>query len=352
MWFKFFNYIEIINILFASLGSQKNDIFAWRSQMKKRILVLTAVILGLSFQQVKAQVDTARVGIFVLSLYNLDLNDKSFTTDFWIWLNHDIDSISFENSIEIPNAKETDYSMYLDEPKGGGRWITEKVHAVVKSEWDISDFPFDKQVLSIMIEEADKDTTELVYVADVTNSKIDEELTLKDWIIKDFKVTDTVRVYNSSYGDPTLTESSAYGQVRADITLQRIHVWTIFFKLFTGVFVGFLIALFVFFIKPVNVDPRFGLCVGGLFAAVGNKYVVEGTVSSVSSNTLIDTLHNLTFISILVIIFISIISLYLFEKGGNKNLRRAKMLDTWSFVVILVSYIGLAFYFVRQAIHG
>jgi hypothetical protein len=318
----------------------------------KKVVFLLLALTGICSGQIQAQKDTAKVGLFILSLYNFDLADKSFTTDFWIWINHDIDSISFENSVEIPNAKEVNYSMYLDEPKGKGRWITEKIHAVVKADWDISDFPFDKQILSIEIEEADKDTTELVYQADVANSKIDEQLTLKDWIIKDFKVTDTARTYNTSYGDPELNESSVYGQIRADITLQRIHVWTIFFKLFTGVFVGFLIALFVFFIKPINVDPRFGLCVGGLFAAVGNKYVVESTVSSVSSNTLIDTLHNLTFVAILIVIFISVISLYVFEKGGDKHLRIAKKIDTWSFIIILLSYICLAIYFVSQAIHA
>ncbi len=318
--------------------------------MKKLVLIIF-VFTALFSKTLLAQKDTAHVGVFILSLYDFNLSDKSFTTDFWIWLNHDIDSISFENSIEIPNAKETTYTMYLDEPKGKGRWVTEKVHAVVKCDWDISDFPFDKQVLSIEIEEADKDTTELVYVADVVNSKIDEELKLKDWKITNFRVSDTARVYNTSYGDPELSEGSAYGQVRADITLQRIHVWIIFFKLFTGVFVGFLIALFVFFIKPINVDPRFGLCVGGLFAAVGNKYVVEGIVSSVSSNTLIDTLHNLTFVSILIIIFISVISLFFFEKGDEKSLRLAKRIDMISFNVILIVYICLACYFVNNAIH-
>lgn len=319
--------------------------------MRQKLLLFLIVFVGL-IPGLRSQPDTARVGIFVLSLYNLDLNDKSFTTDFWIWLNHDIDSISFENSIEIPNAKETNFTMFLSEEKGKGYWVTEKCHAVVKAEWDISDFPFDKQILSIEIEEADKDVTDLVYVADKQNSKIDEELKLRDWVITNFNVTDTMRVYNTSYGDPELSESSAYGQIRADITLKRIHVWTIFFKLFTGVFVGFLIALFVFFIKPINVDPRFGLCVGGLFAAVGNKYVVESTVSSVSANTLIDTIHNLTFISILLVIFLSIVSLYIYEKGGEKNMARSKMLDTWSFILILVFYMSFAFYFVHEAMNS
>jgi hypothetical protein len=241
--------------------------------------------------------------------------------------------------------------MYFDEVEEGIKWVSVKCRAQIISEWDISNFPFDKQVLVIQIEEGDKDISDLVYLADEANSKIHENLKLKDWDIVDFKVKDGVSIYKTSYGDPGLSDESGYAHIRAEITIKRIHVWVIFLKLFTGVFVGFLIALLVFFIKPINVDPRFGLCVGGLFAAVGNKYVVEGTVSSVSSNTLIDTLHNLTFVSILVIILISIISLYIFEKGDDKSLKRAKKIDTYSFIIILLSYIGFAIYFVRQALN-
>ena len=84
------------------------------------------LIVGINVPKLTAQADTAKVGVFILSLYNFDLIDKSYTTDFWIWLNHDIDSISFENSIEITNAKETEYSMYLDEPKGEGDGLPRK----------------------------------------------------------------------------------------------------------------------------------------------------------------------------------------------------------------------------------
>lgn len=320
--------------------------------MLKRYILLFVIVYCLGIQCLRAQADTAKVGIFVHSLYNFDLNDKSYGTVIYMWVNHDVDSLSFENSLEIVNAKSTDYSLYMDEEAEGIRWVSVKCRAQIITDWDISDFPFDRQVLVIQVEEADKDITGLVYVADTINSKIHESLKLKDWIITDFKIRGGVSLYKTSYGDPSLATESAYATVVAEIYIERIHVWTIFFKIFTGVFVGFLIALMVFFIKPINVDPRFGLCVGGLFAAVGNKYVVEGTVSYASNNTLADSIHNLTFISILVIIFVSIISLYTFEKGGDKNLRRAKRIDMFSFVIILMTYIGFAVYFVRQAIRG
>ncbi len=320
--------------------------------MIRKILLLIGLFFGVASLQLKAQPDTAKVGLFVYSLYDFDLANKSFSTVIYIWVNHDVDSLTFENSLEITNAKSTEYSLYFDEEVEGIRWVSVKCRAVIISEWDISNFPFDKQVLTLQIEEGDKDTSDLVYIADAANSKIHESLKLKDWKIIGFKMSEGVSVYKTSYGDPGLSDQSGYAMVKAEIYIKRINVWTIFFKIFTGVFVGFLIALFVFFIKPINVDPRFGLCVGGLFAAVGNKYVVESTVSTVSSNTLIDTLHNLTFVSILIIIFISVISLFIFEKGGEKNLRRAKLLDMWSFIIILCTYVALSFYFVSRALES
>lgn len=318
----------------------------------KKYYVLLFLFYLISFGKTIAQRDTAKVGIFVVSLYNFDLTGKSYTSDFWIWFNHKNDSLSFENSVEITNSIESEFSMYMDELKGDIHWVTEKCHATMRAEWDISDFPFDRQILTIEVEEGDKDTTDLIYVADVENSKIDPNVKLNDWRIMDFKVVDAFKTYNTTYGDPELSDVSVYPMIRAEITLKRLHVWTIFFKIFTGVFVGFLISLFVFFIKPINVDPRFGLCVGGLFAAVGNKYVVESMVSSVSINSLIDIIHNITFISILFVIVISILSLWIYEKGGEKNTRISRLIDLYSFIIILLFYIGLTIYFVKDAMIG
>jgi hypothetical protein len=64
----------------------------------------------------------------------------------------------------------------------------------------------------------------------------------------------------------------------------------------------------VFFIKPFNIDPRFGLCVGGLFATIGNKYIIEGMVPSTNEVTMLDDLHNVTLVYIFLIITISVIS--------------------------------------------
>jgi len=109
-------------------------------------------------------------------------------------------------------------------------------------------------------------------------------------------------------------------------------------KLLTGAYVAFLISCFVFFISSENQDSRFGLCVGGLFAAIGNKYIVESTVPSSTVNTLMDDVHNITFMFILVIVGIIIISLSLFNSGNDRKRAISLKLDKYAFWTLIGLY--------------
>jgi len=88
----------------------------------------------------------------------------------------------------------------------------------------------------------------------------------------------------------------------------------------------------------MHTDPRFGLCVGGLFAAVGNKYIVEGIVPSSNVVSMLDNIHNITFVYILIIISLSIFSLKLREKETEKSTKSSKKLDIISLRFVFVTY--------------
>ena len=66
--------------------------------------------------------------------------------------------------------------------------------------------------------------------------------------------------------------------------------WGLFMKIFIGMYIAFLIAIISFTPHPSELEPRFGLPVGGLFAAVGNKYIIDSLLPESSSFTLVDTL--------------------------------------------------------------
>ena len=94
----------------------------------------------------------------------------------------------------------------------------------------------------------------------------------------------------------------------------------------------------VFFIKPINTDPRFGLCVGGLFTAVGNKYITDSAVPATNAMTLIDYLHLITFLCIFLIVIQSVISLMIYEKDTDASRALSKKFDRLSFLFVVLLF--------------
>lgn len=198
-------------------------------------------------------------------------------------------------------------------------------------QWDVSCFPFDKQHLRIEIEDSEYDTSRVVYMADKMNSRIDTAFNSKEWHIENFLIHEGVRTYQTTYGNPELSGKSSYSRVVAEIIIKRNNSWIMLAKLLTGAYVAFFISCLVFFVSSENQDSRFGLCVGALFAAIGNKYIVESIVPTSTTNSLMDNVHNLTFTFILLIIVIIVISLSLFESTNDQKKELSLRLDKYAF---------------------
>lgn len=306
------------------------------SNMKNRFFATTLALLCCitSF----AQKDTCNIGIYINSIYDFKLDDKSFMADFWVWMNYKNDSLAFEHTLEVTNNKSAEFSHYTMEKKAGWNWATQKCRAQLIHQWDVSKFPFDKQNLRIEIEDSQLDTSRLIYMADETNSKIDNSFSSGEWIIEKFSLKQGVRTYQTTYGNPSLSGKSSYPRVVAEITIRRKNSWVKLVKLLTGVYVAFLISCIVFFVSNESQDSRFCLCVGGIFAAIGNKYIVESVVPSSTSNTLMDNVHTLTFIFILLITVVMIISLRLFQSEDAQKKELSLKIDIWAFYSLTFLY--------------
>lgn len=306
--------------------------------MKPRLYLVLFISVLLATGAHAQQKDTARIGLYINSLYDFKLEDKSFMADFWMWVNHKVDSNNFENVIELPNSKSAEFTHFAKEKKGNGEWVTQKCKAEVMHHWDVSCFPFDKQILRIEIEDSEFDTSRMVYVADTINSKIDSSFNSKEWEIERFSLKEDVKTYHTTYGNPELSGKSSYPRIVAQIEIKRNNSWVMLAKMLTGAYVAFFISCLVFFVSSENQDSRFGLCVGGLFAAIGNKYIVESVVPTSTTNTLMDNAHNLTFTFILIIVLVIVVSLHLFESGDDNKKALSKRIDKFAFFSIVTAY--------------
>lgn len=290
--------------------------------------------------------DTCKVGIYFNSLTDFNISDQSFSADFWMWFNYINDSLQFNDALEVTNSKSSSFSNYARMKKEGINWDMMKFNAVVFKEWDVTAFPFDKQKLTLHIDHTIYDTKKLAFITDAGNSAIDSNLLLSNWKIDSLAFYVENQTYNTTFGDPVIKGTSTYPSVTADIYITRENSWNTLFKMLTGVYVAFSIVLLAFFVKP---GDRLGLCVGGLFAAVGNKYIIESVVPSTVSNTLFDNIHNITFIAIFVILVIAVISFRWNETKKPEMLAKAVKLDRLSFYSVTLVYILLNTFLILRA---
>ncbi|MDP4636411.1 MAG: hypothetical protein NWS43_01040 [Crocinitomicaceae bacterium] len=319
--------------------------------MKKTYLII--VLLFSQLSMLMGQAEMVKIGAYVSSIYDFDISKNSIGADIHFWCIYQNPDFNFDNELEFIDCSEIEKSGTSVEDIGKKKWFYTKTKLNSRQKYNTRNYPFDKQKIAFQVESSEFATDELIFVPDRRNSKIAPKVKdeFSEWeIIKtDFHVGETN--YQTSFGDPE-SESTQSSRFEIEMDIERLDSMLILFKLITGILVAFLISSCVFWIKPINTDPRFGLCVGGLFAAIGNKYIVESIVPSTNEVTLLDNLHNITFVAIFIIIIISVISLNIYERDTEKSMKLSRRIDVISFASIVSVYMILLFTSINQTLHS
>ena len=293
--------------------------------------------------------DTVKIGTYLLSLHDINFRNSEYTVRYWLWMLYNNPDFDFTSQVEVPNAKSIEKPEILVDTIEGKTWVLMKMKSTMKQSWKVTNYPFDKQHLIIGIENTMYDNEHLVFLPDTKGSKYDSELNVDGWKIKNFAVSAGEKEYNTNFGDFSLTKhQSTYASFNISMTLER-DAWGLFFKLFIGMYVAFAITLISYNLSPSEVEPRFGLPVGGLFATVGNKYIIDTILPETSAFTLVDTLHAITFF---VIFFTIAINTFTLRMYNQDKIEAAKKINERGFYIVICGYIILNILFIGIAIIG
>ncbi len=307
---------------------------------------LAGILFCFSIGELVAQPDTVKVGAYVLSVHDINFHDKEYTARFWLWFLYNNPHFDFTNQLDMPTAKGFEQAPPISDSLEGQAWVMMKMKATMKEKWNVQDFPFDQQHLSMQIENSQYDITSLVFKPDVKGSRFSPTEAIDGWNIRDFKVSATTNNYETGFGDSRPGRNpQTFSSFLIEMNLERDAVG-LFMKIFLGMYIAFLIAMISFAPKPWEHEPRFGLPVGGLFAAVGNKYIIDSLLPESSTFTLVDTLHTLTFFAIFCILLVSAICLRLHDIGNTAACLRVNKIGSR---VILILYTVINALFVGSA---
>jgi hypothetical protein len=297
----------------------------------------------------ESQPDTVKVGIYITSIHDIDFKQKEYTISFWLWLKYRNRKFDFLQNLEVPQAKSVTRSFATVDSSGPEVYMQMKMQCVMKDTWKIAKFPFDRQTLRLSIENSQFDSRSLVFIPDSVGKHFDPRFTLSGWAIDSCIITNGIKKYETAFGDETMvTPHTEYSSFRVRLGIKR-DAAGLFWKMFLGMYIAFLIAYVCFYIHADGMDSRFGLSVGSLFAVIGNKYIIDSSLPESTTFTLVDTLHGLTLFFIFAIITATAYSLMLVKQN---KLRKAFKFDMLAAQIVLIAYLLLNFYFISRAITG
>ena len=293
-----------------------------------------------------------KIGVYLSSLYELDMNAGSYSADFWIWSESLIKDKFNLNTVELGlmhGKFPIDISLrYQENLNNSISFENRKIRGTFLHDFNLDIFPFDKQILRFNLEGTDS-TDELNFLPS-TNSGFNNLIQVPGWKISSFKLISTEMNHGTNFGYLNYDPNVKYPLIIAEIELVRNSPY-LFLKLSIGLFIAVLIAA-LSSAMSVKSDDLFGSRItflgGALLAAVLNQQFVDSKAGAINSITLIDVIH-LVGISLIGCLFIAaILFRYLCVISNWKN--KIQKFDTMFGYFVLIIFIFISIILVITSI--
>lgn len=285
------------------------------------VFLLTA---GTARAEAPPEPTVVTAGVYINQIHELNLKENFYVVDAYVWFRWKGDAKPNESFSIVNGRVESKVEVAIKKLPDGVTYACYLVVAKITKYWDVRQFPLDHHTLTFTLEEDKEDVHVIRFEADASNSGLGPNVHMPGYVVVHQGTKVGVGAYHSNFGDITLPQNNAseYARITASIGLAR-EGSTYFAKLFFALWVAAAIAFLSFFIKPTNVDPRFGLGVGAIFAAIASEYTVTSGLPEIGAATLADRIHVVAYAAIFITLAQSTVSLWLFEHGREEASRRS-----------------------------
>lgn len=216
--------------------------------------------------------ERAKMGIYLAGVHGLDFATGRYSADFWLWSTLDSDRFSPVDTAYIVNEADKVPEPTQTVRSADKRWDQRRIRADLWADWNVGGFPFDRQVLTIAVEESLALADELVYVADTANSGIDPAMKIPGWRIVGWDIASEEHQDATNFGNPERPGRDRSARLVFRLTIQRDGL-PLFADLTLGAFVSFAIMALSFRLQPM-VPPIFGarmvIIIAALFTAIAS----------------------------------------------------------------------------------
>ena len=266
--------------------------------------------------------EVVHVGVYVLSVGNLDTRTGAYSVDFFLNLTCETlpcDPTQFD--IMNANPKPTPDDQTLEEDRLKGIYYY-RIRANLQTNLNLREFPFDKHTLTIELEDKNKNRNKYQFVADQELSGIDSEVYVAGWNLQPY-----IEGIEIAHQYPVYHE--AYSRVR--FSIQITHAWSSSFM--KGLFAAIVIVgagMLSFLLKENEARDRITLTSSTLASAIFYHMTLTASVPPVGYLTYADRFMILNYIFIATQLMVAL-TLFLLQRQENDTPERkalAKQIHT------------------------
>lgn len=240
------------------------------------------------------------VGIYVNDIQDIDFKTNTYQVDLYLWLRWtqpDADpmkSIEFMNIFDPESQQKT---VLLDAPKAmpdGSFYNVMRYQGRFSKKFRLERYPFDTQSMEFIIEDTVAPATEQTFIADKHAITINPNLSLPGYRIGAPVMVISNYVYPTDFGDLAVANAESYSRAVVSVPISR-PMFTLAIKTFGPILLIVFCATLVFFIHPMFVEGRIGLCITALLTLVALQFTAAASLPDVDYFTMLDKLYMLSY---------------------------------------------------------
>lgn len=288
------------------------------------------------------------MGTLITDLRNFDYKKNSFDIIFYVWWNSYDQNYRPDKIIEIINAFAFDHKDNFQTSFEKGIYNTSvRYYATVHHDWDMRNFPFDRQKLKVKLEDGLADIDSVRFIPDLKNSELARELVVQGFDIQTFSIREEPFIYRTNFGN-NLIDRATFSRIFLEIDVKRVGIRD-FINYFIAFFIGVFLIGLAYLVDPTYMQSKFSLSLSAIFASVSNKYILDGILPIAPFITLSDLIGIFSFIYIMMGATVFTLESILMR---TNQILLCKKISYIACAITTSAYVGVIVYVVQAAIYS
>ena len=258
--------------------------------------------------------DKVTVGVFINDLQDIDLSSENFTADLYLWMRWNNPNINPSATLESMNSEGTQnttsspsgglsgeplFDAPVDMPDGS-KYMVLRYQGVFSRKMSLEKYPFDTQVLEMVFEDKQSDSSEIQFVPDTTPISVNDggAMSIPGYLLGTPSLQVVAHKYPTNFGDLRANPDTPYSRIIVALPVTR-DVLPYLVKIVLPIFIVILITSLIYMLPARLEEARTGIGVTAMLTIVALQWTSDSALPSVEYLTLLDVVYIISMVYIL-----------------------------------------------------